>query len=71
MKIALFAFIGLIFGTLLGAAVGVGAGLLWARVFKTSSFGGYGGMLVFFTFMPIGALAGGIVGAILLGRAGA
>jgi hypothetical protein len=68
MRIALLAFIGLILGALLGAAVGVGAGLAWTTVFKTSSFEGYSGMLVFLTFMPIGALIGGIGGAILLAR---
>jgi hypothetical protein len=33
---------------------------------QTSCFEGYCGMLVFLTFMPIGALLGGFAGAILL-----
>ncbi len=70
MQIALLAFVGFLFGALLGAAVGVGVGLAWVAIFKTSGFEGYSGMLVFFTFMPLGALAGGIGGAILSGMAG-
>jgi hypothetical protein len=50
-----------------GAALGVGAGLAWIEIFKTSSFEGYSGMLVFFTFMPLGALIGGLGGALLFG----
>jgi hypothetical protein len=67
MKIALLALLGLILGALGGAALGVGAGLAWVEIFKTSSFEGYSGMLVFFTFMPLGALIGGIGGALLFG----
>src|SRR5229473_202085 len=60
MKIALLILLGLVLGVLGGAALGVGAGLAWVEIFKTTSFEGYGGMLVFFTFMPLGALIGGI-----------
>jgi hypothetical protein len=67
MKIALLALLGLILGALGGAALGVGAGLAWVEIFKTSSFEGYSGMLVFFTFMPLGALIGGMGGALLFG----
>ncbi len=67
MKVALLAFLGLFLGALGGAAVGVGAGLAWVEVFKTTSFEGYSGMLVFFTFMPLGAGIGAIGGAVLLG----
>jgi hypothetical protein len=38
-----------------------------SEIFKTTSFEGYGGMLVFFTFMPLGAAIGGIGGALLFG----
>jgi hypothetical protein len=31
---------------------------------KTSDFEGYSGMLVFFTFMPLGAVIGGLAGAL-------
>jgi hypothetical protein len=67
MKIALLALLGLILGALGGAALGVGAGLAWVEIFKTSSFEDYSGMLVFFTFMPLGALIGGLGGALLFG----
>ena len=65
MKIALLVVLGLILGTLGGAALGVGAGIAWVEIFKTTNFEGYSGMLVFFTFMPLGALIGGIGGALL------
>jgi hypothetical protein len=64
MKIVLLVVLGLIFG---GAALGIGAGLAWVEIFKTTNFEGYSGMLVFFTFMPVGALIGGIGGALLFG----
>jgi hypothetical protein len=67
MKIALLAALGLVLGALGGAALGIGAGLAWVEVFQTTNFEGYSGMLVFFTFMPIGALIGGVGGALLFG----
>jgi hypothetical protein len=67
MKIALLALLGLALGVLGGAALGIGAGLAWVEIFKTTSFEGYSGMLVFFTFMPLGAVVGGIGGALLFG----
>ena len=67
MKIALLALLGLALGVLGGAALGIGAGLAWVEIFKTTSFEGYSGMLVFFTFMPLGAAIGGIAGALLFG----
>ncbi len=67
MKIALFALLGLMLGTVGGAALGIGAGLAWVEIFKTTSFEGYSGMLVFFTFMPIGAIMGGLGCAVLFG----
>jgi hypothetical protein len=65
MKIALFALLGLVFGTIGGAALGIGAGLAWTEIFKTTDFEGYSGMLVFFTFMPLGAMIGGLGCALL------
>ena len=65
MKIALLALLGLLLGALGGAALGIGAGLVWVEIFKTSNFEGYSGMLVFFTFMPLGAAIGGLSGALL------
>ena len=67
MKIALLALPGLALGALGGAALGIGAGLAWVETFKTTGFEGYSGMLVFFTFMPLGAVVGGIAGALLFG----
>ena len=67
MKIALLVLLGLVLGALGGAALGIGAGLGWTELFQTSSFEGYSGMLVFFTFMPIGAGMGGLCGALLFG----
>jgi hypothetical protein len=65
MKIALLALLGLLLGALGGAALGIGAGLAWVEIFKTSNFEGYSGMLVFFTFMPLGAAIGGLGGGLL------
>ena len=67
MKIALLVVLGLLLGALGGAALGIGAGLAWVEIFKTTNFEGYSGMLVFFTFMPVGAAIGGIGGALLFG----
>jgi hypothetical protein len=65
MKIALLVLLGLVLGTLGGAALGIGAGLAWVEIFKTTDFEGYSGLLVFFTFMPLGAIIGGLGGALL------
>jgi hypothetical protein len=67
MKIALLALLGLVLGGLGGAALGIGAGLAWVEYFETTGFEGYSGMLVFFTFMPLGAAIGGLGGALLFG----
>ena len=62
MKVML-ALVGLFLGAIAGGVIGVGAGLLWTMVFHTSDFEGYSGMLVFFTFMPIGIIVGAVLGA--------
>ena len=67
MKIALLSLLGLALGALGGAALGIGAGLAWIEIFKTTDLEGYSGMLVFFTFMPLGAAIGGLGGALLFG----
>ena len=67
IKIALLVLLGLVLGALGGAALGIGAGLAWVEIFKTTDFEGYSGMLVFFTFMPLGAVIGGVGGALLFG----
>jgi hypothetical protein len=65
MKVALLAILGLFLGALGGAALGIGAGLAWVEIAQTTSFEGYSGMLVFLTFMPLGAAIGGTGGAAL------
>ena len=67
MKIALFALLGLLLGAVGGAALGIGVGLAWVEIFKTTNFEGYSGMLVFLTFMPSGAIIGGLGCAVLFG----
>lgn len=67
MKIALLVLLGLFLGALGGAALGIGAGLAWVEIFKTSSFEGYSGMLVFFGFTPGGAILGSLTGAVIFG----
>lgn len=67
MKVAFLILLGLVLGLLAGGALGIGAGFAWIELFKTSNFEGYSAMLVFFTFMPIGALLGGVAGALLFG----
>jgi hypothetical protein len=59
MKIASLVLLGLLLGTLGRAALGIGAGLAWVEIFKSSNFEGPSGMLVFFGFMPGGAILGG------------
>ncbi|MGJ4930756.1 hypothetical protein ACQR1I_25870 [Bradyrhizobium sp. HKCCYLS2038] len=69
MKIAFLAMAGLVMGVVGGATIGIGIGLAWIELCNTSEFEGYAGMLVFFTFMPLGALVGGLAGATLFGMA--
>ena len=38
MKIVLFALLGLALGAVGGAALGIGAGLAWTEIFKTTNF---------------------------------
>jgi hypothetical protein len=67
MKIVMLGLVGLFLGAIAGGVIGIGLGLLWTEVFQTSSFEGYSGMLVFMTFMPIGIVVGGLMGALGLG----
>jgi len=48
--------LGCFWGGLFGAAIGVGVGMACVKIFNVSDFEGGSGMLVFFTFMPLGAL---------------
>lgn len=67
MKVALLAILGLLLGALGGAALGFGAGLAFVEIAQSATFEGRSGMLVVFTFMPLGAAIGGIGGALLFG----
>jgi hypothetical protein len=64
MQVGCLAIIGLFLGALFGAAIGVGVGLACVKIFNVSDREGYSGMLVFFTFMPLGAILGGLGGAL-------
>jgi hypothetical protein len=64
MKIATLGCLGLFLGAIVGGAIGVGLGFAWTSLFHTTSFEGYSGMLIFFTFMPIGIILGGIAGSV-------
>ena len=67
VKIVAVGLIGLILGAVVGGIVGVAAGFVWIQIFHTSSFEGYSGMLVFYSFMPVGIILGAVLGAIGLG----
>jgi hypothetical protein len=64
MKIALLILLGLMLGLLGGAALGIAAGIGWVEMFSTAGLEGHSARLVFFTFMPIGAILGAATGAI-------
>jgi branched-subunit amino acid ABC-type transport system permease component len=70
MKIALLAILGLFLGGIVGGVAGVALGFLYTTLAHTTSFEGYSGMLVFFTFMPIGIIFGALIGAVGLGFVG-
>lgn len=64
MKIALFALLGSVLGALGGAAIGILVGIGWIEIFKSTDSEA---TLLFFTFMPIGAIVGAVGGAMLFG----
>jgi hypothetical protein len=67
MKIVMLGLVGLLLGAIAGGVIGVILGMIWTNVFQTSSFEGYSGMLVFYSFMPIGIMLGALIGAAGLG----
>lgn len=67
MKTVVLAAFGTIAGLILGAAVGILAGIAWINLASTGDFEGQSAMLVFFTFAPIGSVLGGLTGAIWAG----
>ena len=70
MKIALLAIVGLFLGGIVGGVPGAALGFIYTTVAHTTAFEGYSGMLVFFTFMPIGVILGALIGAVGLGSVG-
>jgi hypothetical protein len=70
VKVAFLGCLGLFLGAIVGALIGIGVGMFCVRVFNVSDFEGYSGMLVFMTFMPLGAIVGGLVGGVGLGIVG-
>ena len=67
MKVATLGCLGLILGAIVGGVDRRRAWLCLDALFHTTSFEGYSGMLIFFTFMPIGIIVGGLLGGIGLG----
>jgi hypothetical protein len=67
MKVALLGCRGLFLGAIAGGVIGVGLVLLWINVFHAGGFEGYSGVLVFYTFMPLGVIIGAFVGGVGLG----
>jgi hypothetical protein len=67
MKIVLLGLVGLFLGAIFGGVIGIALGFAWTSIFHTSSFEGYSGMLVFYTFMPLGIIFGALIGAVGLG----
>jgi hypothetical protein len=50
MNVILPGCFGLFLGAIVGGALGVGAGFAYTALAHTTSFEGYSGMLIFFTF---------------------
>jgi hypothetical protein len=63
MKILFLGLVGFFLGAMLGGVLGV----VYTHVAHTTPFEGYAGMVVFMTFMPLGILLGGAIGAVGLG----
>ena len=67
MQVILPGCFGLVLGAFIGGVLGIGLGFAWTSIFHTTSFEGYSGMLVFYTFMPIGIVVGALAGTIGFG----
>jgi uncharacterized membrane protein len=67
MKIVFLGVVGFFLGAMLGGVLGVIFGLVYVHVTHTPSFEGFAGMVVFMTFMPLGILLGGAIGAVSVG----
>jgi len=62
---ALLALMGLVLGAIGGGALGLGAGLTWLELSASGGFNGQSGSMVLLTFTPLGAVVGGLAGALL------
>lgn len=60
--------IGVIVGGIVGGAVGVGIGVAYVDLAKVSNFEGGAGMMVAFVFMPLGVIAGAVIGGVFASR---
>lgn len=67
MKTVVMAAVGSIAGLIVGAAIGVLAGIAWVNLMQVSDFEGQSAMLVFFAFAPAGGALGGLLGAVWAG----
>ena len=67
MKIVFPGLVGFFLGAMLGGVLGVILGLVYTHAAHTTAREGYAGMVVFLTFMPLGILLGGAIGAVGLG----
>ena len=67
MKIVFLGLVGFFLGAMLGGVLGVIFGLVYVHVTHTTAHEGFAGMVVFFTFMPLGIILGGLLGALGLG----
>lgn len=67
MRIVIVAILGSIGGLVVGGALGLLTGIAWTNIFNPSNFEGYAATIVFFTFAPLGAIIGGLIGAIWAG----
>ena len=70
MKAAGLGCLGFVLGAIIGGVIGIVLGFVWINLFNTSDFEGYSGMLVFYTFMPIGIILGAMIGGVGLGFVG-
>jgi hypothetical protein len=67
MKIVFLGLVGLFLGAMLGGVLGVIFGLVYVHVTHATAREGFAGMVVFMTFMPLGIILGGLLGAVGLG----
>jgi Na+/glutamate symporter len=69
MRVVVVAILGCIGGLFVGGTLGLLTGIAWINIFNPSNFEGYAATMVFFIFAPLGAIIGGLIGAIWAGAA--